>query len=84
MSFGAFGGRAEIMACVRSAQERGIEHAGTFNNNVMTMAAGWTGLTQIFTPEAARALTARGDALREALNSLLRHQRCDATTALAR
>jgi len=70
MSFGAFGGRAEIMALFDPRRSGALQHAGTFNNNVMTMAAGWTGLTQIFTPEAARALTARGDALREALNSL--------------
>jgi glutamate-1-semialdehyde 2,1-aminomutase len=46
-----------------------LQHAGTFNNNVMTMAAGWTGLTQIYTPDVARALTARGNALREGLNA---------------
>jgi len=69
MSFGAFGGRADIMAQFDPRKSGALQHAGTFNNNVMTMAAGWTGLTQIYTPEAARALTARGDALREALNA---------------
>ena len=47
-----------------------LPHAGTFNNNVLTMAAGLAGLTEVYTPEAARALNARGDALRERLNAL--------------
>ncbi|MEC5409327.1 aminotransferase class III-fold pyridoxal phosphate-dependent enzyme [Paraburkholderia sp. MPAMCS5] len=69
MSFGAFGGRADIMKLFDPRQSGALQHAGTFNNNVMTMAAGWTGLTQIYTPDAARALTTRGDALRTALNA---------------
>lgn len=69
MSFGAFGGRADIMALFDPRKSGALQHAGTFNNNVMTMAAGWTGITQIYTPDAARELTARGDALREALNA---------------
>ena len=36
------------------------------------MAAGIVGLTEVFTPEAAQALNARGDALRERLNALCR------------
>ncbi|MBI0330655.1 aspartate aminotransferase family protein [Burkholderia plantarii] len=69
MSFGAFGGRADIMALLDPRRSGALQHAGTFNNNVLTMAAGWTGLTQIYTPDAARGLTARGDALRDALNA---------------
>jgi glutamate-1-semialdehyde 2,1-aminomutase len=38
------------------------------------MSAGLTGLTEIYTPDAARALNARGDALRERLNALCRAQ----------
>ncbi|MBN3811463.1 aminotransferase class III-fold pyridoxal phosphate-dependent enzyme [Paraburkholderia sp. Ac-20347] len=72
MSFGAFGGRADIMALFDPRRSGALQHAGTFNNNVMTMAAGWIGLTQIYTPAASRALTERGDALREALNSRFR------------
>ncbi|HEY4175063.1 MAG TPA: aspartate aminotransferase family protein, partial [Rhodopila sp.] len=34
--------------------------------------AGFTGLTDVYTPEAAVALNARGDALRERLNALCR------------
>ena len=49
-----------------------LPHAGTFNNNVLTMAAGLAGLTEVYTPEAAEALNARGDAMRERLNALCR------------
>ena len=70
MSFGAFGGRAEIMDLFDPRRADALPHAGTFNNNVLTMIAGLTGLTEIYTPEAAAALNARGDALRDRLNAL--------------
>ena len=47
-----------------------IGHAGTFNNNVLTMAAGVAGLTHVFTPEAAERLNAAGDALRDKLSAI--------------
>jgi len=72
MSFGAFGGRADIMDLFDPRRPDALPHAGTFNNNVLTMSAGLTGLTEIYTPDAARALNARGDALRERLNGLCR------------
>jgi glutamate-1-semialdehyde 2,1-aminomutase len=72
MSFGAFGGRADIMDLFDPRRPDALPHAGTFNNNVLTMSAGLTGLTEIYTPEAARTLNARGDALRERLNALCR------------
>jgi glutamate-1-semialdehyde 2,1-aminomutase len=43
-------------------------HAGTFNNNIMTMTAGLAGLTQLFTPEACLALNKSGDGFRDRLN----------------
>jgi glutamate-1-semialdehyde 2,1-aminomutase len=70
MSFGAFGGRAEIMDLFDPRRPDALPHAGTFNNNVLTMAAGLTGLTQVYTPEAAVALNSRGDTLRARLNAL--------------
>ncbi len=72
MSFGAFGGRADIMDLFDPRRPDALPHAGTFNNNVLTMSAGLTGLTEIYTPDAARALNARGDALRDRLNALCR------------
>ncbi|MDR3529738.1 MAG: aminotransferase class III-fold pyridoxal phosphate-dependent enzyme [Rhodopila sp.] len=72
MSFGAFGGRADIMDLFDPRRADALPHAGTFNNNVLTMTAGLTGLTEVYTPEAAVALNARGEKLRERLNALCR------------
>ena len=71
MTFGAFGGRAEIMERFNPYQPGAIAHAGTFNNNVVSMAAGVTGLRDIYTPKAADALNASGDRLRERLQALI-------------
>jgi glutamate-1-semialdehyde 2,1-aminomutase len=70
MSFGAFGGRAEIMDLFDPRRADALPHAGTFNNNVLTMAAGLTGLTDVYTARAALALNARGETLRGRLNTL--------------
>jgi len=69
MSFGAFGGRADVMGLF-DPRTGPLAHSGTFNNNVLTMAAGHAGLTKLFTPEAAGALADRGDAMRKRLNAL--------------
>jgi glutamate-1-semialdehyde 2,1-aminomutase len=68
MSFGAFGGRAEIMDLFDPTRPHALGHAGTFNNNVLSMAAGAAGLSSVFTPETATALSARGDRVRDRLN----------------
>ena len=68
-SFGAFGGRADLMAAFDPGAEGALAHAGTFNNNVLSMAAGIAGLTEVLTDDALEALNARGDRLREALNA---------------
>jgi glutamate-1-semialdehyde 2,1-aminomutase len=70
MSFGAFGGRADLLDRFDPRRSDALPHAGTFNNNVLTMNAGLVGLTEIYTPEAAVALNARGDTLRDRLNAL--------------
>ncbi len=70
MSFGAFGGRRDIMDRYDPRRADALPHAGTFNNNVLTMAAGVAGLTELFAPAAADALFARGEALRARLNAL--------------
>jgi glutamate-1-semialdehyde 2,1-aminomutase len=72
MSFGAFGGRADVMARFDPRRPDAFQHAGTFNNNVLTMSAGLTGLTEIYTPERARALNDFGDRLRQRLNGIAR------------
>lgn len=72
MSFGAFGGRAEVMALFDPAAPNALPHAGTFNNNTITMSAGHAALTRIATPDVVVALNQRGDRLRERLNSIAR------------
>jgi glutamate-1-semialdehyde 2,1-aminomutase len=72
MSFGAFGGRADVMERFDPRRPDAFQHAGTFNNNTLTMSAGLVGLTEIYTPERARALNAFGDRLRERLNGIAR------------
>ena len=71
MSFGAFGGRAEIMERFDPRRADAFQHAGTFNNNVLTMNAGLAGLTELYTPERARTLNDWGDRLRERLNAVV-------------
>ena len=68
LSFGAFGGRADLMAHYDPTRPGAWPHAGTFNNNVLTMAAGLAGLTQVLSAERLDALNARGEALRQRLN----------------
>ena len=70
MSFGAFGGKREIMERFDPSRPDAFAHAGTFNNNVLTMAAGIAGLRDVYTDEAAAALNARGEALRARLNAI--------------
>jgi glutamate-1-semialdehyde 2,1-aminomutase len=70
MSFGCFGGRAEIMDLFDPSKPGALPHAGTFNNNTLTMTAGRVGLEEIFTPAACRALNQRGDQLRQRLNDV--------------
>ena len=75
MSFGAFGGRRDIMELFDPTHPNALPHAGTFNNNTLTMTVGTVAMTEVFTPEACTALNARGDRLREALNDLfMRYQ----------
>ena len=74
MSFGAFGGKAELMALFDPRRADALPHAGTFNNNVLTMAAGHAALTEVYTPEAAAMLNATGEKLRARLNMICERQ----------
>jgi glutamate-1-semialdehyde 2,1-aminomutase len=71
-SFGAFGGKRELMERFDPNRPDALAHAGTFNNNVISMAGGLAGLTQVFTPAEAVRLNALGDRLRERVNELAR------------
>ena len=69
MSFGAFGGRRDIMELYdpRTGQ---LEHPGTFNNNVFSMSAGIAGCN-FLTEQRINDLNGLGDQMRERLNSVL-------------
>ncbi|MGF1665578.1 MAG: aspartate aminotransferase family protein [Acidimicrobiia bacterium] len=71
MTFGAFGGRRPIMAAYDPATGGELAHAGTFNNNVVSMAAGVAAIGSVLDDERLAALNARGDRLRAALDEAL-------------
>jgi glutamate-1-semialdehyde 2,1-aminomutase len=65
LSFGAFGGRADIMATFDPGVG-GLAHGGTFNNNAFTMAAG-VAVSRLVDAETLAAHHARGERLRDRL-----------------
>jgi len=74
-SFGAFGGRADLLDYYDTSPEAGrtkvVAHAGTFNNNIASMTAGCVVLGEVFTAEKALAHTARGDEFRKSVAVVL-------------
>lgn len=74
LSFGAFGGRADIMDHFDPRRPDAVPHAGTFNNNTLSMCAGLAGLTRIYTPERAQVHFETGEGLRSRLNMALRER----------
>ena len=67
---GAFGGSAEIMARFDPRKKGALAHAGTFNNNVCSMAAGCAALREIYTPERAAEFFTWSEAFRLSLNEM--------------
>lgn len=65
MSFGAFGGSQDIMDLFVT-----IGHAGTFNNNIMSMTGGVAAFS-ILTPGVLDGMNALGDDLRTGISRLL-------------
>ncbi len=74
LTFGAFGGRADVMAHFDPASagvgQAVLGHAGTFNNNVASMAAGVAALSEMLTPEVLSATHERGERLRLGLDAV--------------
>jgi glutamate-1-semialdehyde 2,1-aminomutase len=70
MSFGAFGGRMDLMARFDPDRPDAWPHAGTFNNNVLSMAAGLAGLKKLLNGAAINKLNRKGDRLRQAINDV--------------
>ena len=70
MPVGAFGGRDDIMALYDPSKgPPRVQHAGTFNGNPMTAAAGIATL-ELLTPEVYAELEEKGDYLRARLRKL--------------
>jgi glutamate-1-semialdehyde 2,1-aminomutase len=69
LSFGAFGGRADLMRRFDPSRPDALQHGGTFNNDVLTMAAGAAGLRQVLTDDELKRLNELGDRLRARLNT---------------
>jgi len=83
MSFGAFGGSEAIMQIFDPRRSDAIPHAGTFNNNTLTMAAGVAAMGKVLTDELLDQLNHRGDQLRIELNKIAReHGTCIQFTGL--
>ena len=67
LPIGAFGGREDIMAVLDPRRPGTVLHAGTFNANPVSMAAGLAALRHL-TRERTEAMNARGDAVRQRIN----------------
>lgn len=72
ITFGAFGGREDMMAAYDPSQPGSLPHSGTFNNNTLAMHAGYAGLTEIYTPSVANEFTALGTEFLGRLNEASR------------
>jgi glutamate-1-semialdehyde 2,1-aminomutase len=70
LTFGAFGGHKEYMSRLDPRRSGALAHSGTFNNNILTMAAGVAAIGQVYTGPAVRTLNRTGDQLRNRLNEL--------------
>lgn len=70
MTFGAFGGRAEIMDAFDPEAGGPLRHGGTFNNNVVTMAAGAAVMAELRRAAVLDELFARGESLRGRIEAL--------------
>jgi glutamate-1-semialdehyde 2,1-aminomutase len=74
-TFGAFGGRRDLMSAFDATIDGPLGHAGTFNNNVVSMAAGVATLTEVLTPGVLTAINDRGERLRVELSEVfVRHR----------
>ena len=71
LTFGAFGGKAEVMSRFDPREAGHFGHAGTFNNNVLTMQAAIAGMSEVFTEQAAVEINAEGHLLRQRLNGAI-------------
>lgn len=71
MTFGAFGGRSDVMAAFDPARGGALSHGGTFNNNVVTMAGGVATLSEILTADVLDRHFDRGETLQRSISDVL-------------
>ncbi len=80
-SFGAFGGNSEIMGTFDPKRNAGsttsLGHAGTFNNNVISMAAGVATLKEMVNSTTLARINNLGDLLRKELNETFQESGVD-------
>lgn len=69
-SFGAFGGRQDLMDLFDPRLPNHIVHSGTFNNNIASLAAGVVGFGEVYTSQVCARLNESGDILRKQINNL--------------
>ena len=70
MTFGAFGGRADIMGHFDPNSGGALTQAGTFNNNIVTMAAAVAVVSELLDDDRLEQLSERGDRLRARLEAV--------------
>jgi glutamate-1-semialdehyde 2,1-aminomutase len=70
LTTGAFGGTAEVMAHFNPKLPGNWNHAGTFNNNVCSMAAGYAAMSKVYTPQRAAEFFDWSESFRLSLNEM--------------
>ena len=70
MSFGAFGGRRDIMEMYDPTKSGGLAHAGTFNNNVISMAAGCAAC-KVLDEDTTNRVNDLGEVLKEMVTKVI-------------
>lgn len=75
MSFGAFGGRKDkVIMALFDPRTGALSHSGTFNNNIVTMAAGNAAL-DLYTEEKLKGLNDLGDRLKKGMEEILQRHK---------
>ena len=75
---GAFGGRADVMEQFDPSRPAPLWQSGTFNGNLVTMAAGVAAM-EAYTADQVAHINAMGEQLRSGLRELVAEQRITAT-----
>lgn len=70
MTFGAFGGRKDGVMTLFDPRNGALSHSGTFNNNIITMAAGCAGL-DVYTEEEVVRLNSLGERIKAGVEGIL-------------